>query len=481
TVVADGNVSFAGTLTNTGTIDMDDGATGDVLTVTASAANAGTFLLDLNLNTGTADQVIVTGGGVTSAFLDFNIAAGLTFVGGPITVFSGAAAGSLAGFATFDLPEASGIIYALDQSGDDIQVVSLVNPAVSGVAAAAAVTQSLIATVVNRPTSPFVSGLAAEETCSSGGYARATGGKATAAGTSISNGISVTNDVSATYGGIQGGYDFGCFDGRYGNGWDGAIGIMGGVNFGSTKQNVYVNPLDNTSAVTGTSGADFNQSYLGVYVAASKDKMSGDVQLRFDRTEFELNEADNAAFPGVALVGFDGAKFDTQTTTVGARANYRIDLNEANGISVVPTVGFNYSRTSGDTVEWVGGGKSQALVLEPYNAMVGFVGATMTRTRVAESGTSATTLFASGNYYHDFSGNRDSTFFNFTDNVVQPIQLEGLGGFGEASIGVNYVRVLEPGSFGGAKQFNANIRADARFGGNVSEAYSLTAQMRLSF
>jgi hypothetical protein len=45
---------------------------------------------------------------------------------------------------------------------------------------------------------------------------------------------------------------------------------------------------------------------------------------------------------------------------------------------------------------------------------------------------------------------------------------------------VNYVKILDKGP-GGAKQLNANVRADARFGPNVSDSYSVTAQIRLSF
>jgi len=279
----------------------------------------------------------------------------------------------------------------------------------------------------------------------------------------------VTNDLDSRYYGLQGGYDFGCFDGRYANGWDGAIGIMGGVNFGNTEQDVFQNPLDKSSPVVGQSGSDFDQNYIGLYAAASRDKISGDLQLRFDNTEFTLN--DNTG------IGYDGEKFSTTTSTFGARFNYRATLNEEQGVSLVPTIGFNYSYTSGDQVNFNG---DETLILDPFNSFVGFVGATLARTTVSDTGTSATTLFASGNYYNDFADDRTARYIDVSTATNEVITVDGIGGFGEASFGVNYVKVLEAGS-AGAKQLNANVRADARFGDSVSDAYSLTAQVRLSF
>jgi fibronectin-binding autotransporter adhesin len=70
----------------------------------------------------------------------------------------------------------------------------------------------------------------------------------------------------------------------------------------------------------------------------------------------------------------------------------------------------------------------------------------------------------------------------FTDtlNTAQEITTENIGGFGEFSLGLNYVRILEDG-VAGAKQLNANVRLDTRFGDNVRDSTSVTAQVRLSF
>jgi len=464
-----GDMTVSGAFANTGLVDLANGVFTDSLVVASlPGGSAGAYVLDLNLavGQGVADSITVTAGGVTSVTLDFAIV-GTGYLGGPITVFTGLAAGAT--LTTDDLPIGGSIVYTLDQSGNQAQVVSLVNPAVSGVAAASAMTQSLISSVVNRPTSPFVSGLAAEEGCSSGGYFRATGGQATVTGTSTSNDVSISNDIRSSYYGAQGGYDIGCFDGRFFNGWDGAIGIMAGLNKGSTEQTVFSDPI-NQVGVLGETGSDFDQKYLGIYVAGSRDKISGDVQLRYDLTDFTLND-------DLGLVGLDGEEFSTRTTTIGTRVNYRFDLNEEQGISLVPTVGFNYSQTSGDTVVFNG---DEVLTIDPFNSFIGFLGTTLTKTVVAPEGTSALTYFASGNYYQDFSGNRSATYEDPGIVAETDIDLGGIGGFAEASFGLNYVKVLESGA-GGPKQLNANIRADLRAGENVSDAYSLTAQVRLSF
>lgn len=482
-LVITGDAGITGAFSNLGTVDMTtDTTVGQTLTVgSVAGASAGTYLLDLNLSTGATDRIVATGGGATGGVLDFSIT-GTGFVGAPITVFTGAADG--AAFTSPDLPRNGAIIYSLQQNGANIDVISLVNPAVSGVVSSAAMTQSLIGTVVNRPTSPFVSGLAAEEGCSSGGYGRVSAGQATVTGTAVSNDVGVSNDIRATYYGVQGGYDVGCFDGRFFNGWDGAIGVMAGYNSGSTRQTVFADPIAQTDP-TSTTGSDFSQTYVGMYIAGARDKISGDVQLRYDNTKFTLTEDFLAGIvPEDVRIGLDGQEYGTRSTTLGARLNYRFDLNEEKGISLVPTAGFNYTSVTGDVVDVLGAdgivsADDGTLTLDPFNQFVGFVGGTLTKTKINEAGDAATTFFASGNYYHDFAGSRTATY----DSVAtpnQPITVDGLGGFAEASLGLNYVKVLENGP-GGAKQLNANIRADARFGSNVSNAYSLTAQVRLSF
>ena len=477
TFVIAGNATIAGAFANNGTVDMADGAANQVLTISGATSGTGIYQLDLNLSDGSHDRVNAPVG-VTEVHLDFNMLGSGSLLG-PIVVFSGAQAGAT--LTQLGLPVGGAILYSLQQSSNDVQVVSSINPAVSGVAASAAMTQSLISTVVNRPTSPFVSGLAAEETCSHGGYFRASAGIGNVTGTATSNGVASDSTIASRFSGVQGGYDAGCFDGRFFDGWDGAVGMMMGYNAGSTNQNVFSDPI-NPTLQTGTSGSDFKQSYLGLYAAGSKDRFSGDLQLRFDQTEFDLKET---AFLG-APIGLDGLSYTTKSTTAGARFNYRFDLNEEKGINFVPTVGFNYTTVSGnmltldDNATALDLSDDETLTINGYNTVVGFLGGTLAKTRIDAEGASATTTFVSGNYYQDFGGDRTASYSNSTLPTAQQIDIGSIGGFAEASVGINYVKILDKGP-GGAKQLNANVRADARFGPNVSNSYSLTAQVRLSF
>ena len=467
-----GSSTITGDMANNSVVDMADGATGDVLNVGGAVSGTGSYEIDLNLSNGTSDRVSAGLATTGTVNLDFTIT-GNGYIGAGVTVFSGAAGGAaVTGSAA--LPVGGSIIYTLDQVGSDIQVLSQVNPAVGGVAASAAMTQSLIGTIVNRPTSPFVSGLAAEEGCSQGGYFRATGGRATVAGQSSSNGFTTNSSISSDFYGVQGGYDVGCFDGRFFDGWDGAAGLMLGYNAGSTDQSLFSDPTQPT-LTTGLLGTEFTQNYIGLYVAGAKDRLSADLQLRYDDTSFDLSETTLVGAP----VGLDGLSYSTKATTIGTRVSYRMDVNEEKGINFVPTAGFNLTHVSGDTLTLAGG---ETLELEAFTSVVGFVGGALARTFIAEDGGSATTAFVSGNYYQDMGGDRGALFDIDGDGLdPEEVSVASIGGFGELSLGLNYVKVLDAGSAAGAKQLNASIRGDVRIGQNVTDAYSVTAQVRLSF
>ena len=123
--------------------------------------------------------------------------------------------------------------------------------------------------MVNRPTSPLVDlGRVEGGDCRSGGFARATGGEATVSGDSNSGLGAIPVTLDASYGAIQAGWDYGCYDGRF-NGWDLAFGGQVGLTSGSSSQDIFAVDPTNPSAVTGSLlGAldtDFNQQSAGLY------------------------------------------------------------------------------------------------------------------------------------------------------------------------------------------------------------------------
>jgi autotransporter-associated beta strand protein len=480
--------SSVGGLTGPGTVSMLTPLPSSVLTSdrldVVGNLNGGNFAMDVNLgafdavtnpNGGTADQIRVTGtvsGGLNFNFTNLVPAGTGPFLGGPILVLDGANAADSYTFTYSGLGAGGAVVYSLARQGADLNIISETSSGIGGIAANTSLIQSLISTVINRPTSPFVSGLATEEGCSRGGYFRGTYGVSTVRGTS-NNGISDSNStLKASYGGVQGGYDFGCNDGRFFDGWDGSFGAMLGYNTGKSDQDVSVPVGGGGTAVASVTQSEFDQKYIGVYAALSKDRLTTDVQLRIERTDFTLNERVNPGFFGL---GLNNAKFSTNSVNFTGRVSYRLDINDE-GLNFIPTGGLSYTRTSAANVNFAGG---ESLRTEGFDSIVGFVGGTLARTTISESGDSGTTLFGSANYYQDFAGDSKSVF---TDSLggTQNITTKNIGGFGELSMGVNYVRILENGP-AGAKQLNANLRVDGRFGSNVTKAASITAQVRLSF
>ncbi len=496
-----GAATVDGDLVNNGLVDMDspgiDGT--DSLAVTGNLSGAGTYNVDADLGgpIGAADTITVAGD--ASGSLTFNFDAGSPVYGlqlDPTLVLDVAGANSIvnADISYDGLPEGGLVVYGLvrllddnttiDAAGDNLGILSQVNPAVGALASGLTLTQDLVNSVANRPTSPFVSSLATGEECSKGGWARVLAGSATLSGdnTNSFGGTTSTNSASidADYRGIQGGFDFGCFDGRY-SGWDLVGGLSLGYVEGETRQTQYnvLTDLDTGAAILDLSTpasiteTDFDQRSVGLYLAAAKDQLTADFQLRYDDTRFDLTDT---PLPGFEGLGLNDTPFDTETITASTRISYRIDLN-APGMVFVPTAGLSISETTSSTVRFDSG---ETLDVENYDTTLGYIGGTLAKTVVAPSGTAGTTYFASANYYNDFSGDRTVVF---TDNfgTTSEIETTNLGDFGEISLGLNHVTILDGRSSLGAKQLNASIRLDTRFGDAIEDAYSITGQIRLSF
>ena len=465
-----------GSMTGPVTIDMTGAGTTQAVTVGSLTGTDTVDILanyDLRPSIGTADKITVTGSATAPLRFTFSDAVSgshlNTFLGGPITVLDGQ--DSSYNFTYSGLPAGGAVVYTLEQSNtNDLAIISQTSAGIGGIAANASLVQSLIGTVVNRPSSPFTGGLASETGCSQGGFARYTYGKANVSG-KTSNGISTQqNSASADYQGLQAGWDVGCNDGRFFDGWDGTFGVTLGFNNGTTNQNVYVANTTTLSSITNTK---FDQKYIGAYGALSKDRLTADVQLRFEQTNFKLNET---TFGGSSGLGLSNSKFKTDSVNVIGRVSYRMDINDK-GVNFVPTAGLSVSHTSSGDLALTGGEK---LHLNGFNSAVGFVGGTIAKTIINQAGDAGTTYFASGNYYNDFTGARTALFTDALLNT-QSLSTENIGGFAEVSLGVNYVKILDGNSLGGAKQLNANIRADTRFGKNVKKSNSITAQVRLAF
>ncbi len=499
TVVASGNMSLDGNLNNSGTIDLTGNRTvGDKLTVAGNASgNKGVYKLDLDLSRGDgvnqSDVVEVKGAAKGHVVLDFSLVPG-TSQGrqtNSILVFDvNESLGSANDF-TFEFsglpPFSERIVYSAFQEADfgNVVVVDQINPGIGAVSGNVVLTQSLIGSVINRPSSPFVVGLAFEDQekpCGTGGWARATGGTITATGTTT-NGVSkLPSKIDASYAGVQVGTDIACFNGHF-SGWDLAFGAIGGLNTGKTSQPVYAvdanNPTLLTGTLTSTTKADFSQTYGGIYVTGAKGPFAVDLQYRLEKTAFTLN---NVAPVGTGFggLGLTDAKFDTNAQTLSGSMSYVVPLKKE-GWSFVPTAGFAYTKTKSDVIVFDDGSELQ---IDDSSSRIGFAGATVSRTKFGSSGNWAMNQFVTLTAYNDFAPATDSVYTVYdadgSINRQDNLSSDNLGAYQELSVGVNYIKVLNPGAAGAARQFNASVRADGRFGESL-DSIGVTAQVRWQF
>ncbi|RYG91420.1 hypothetical protein EU803_10030 [Loktanella sp. IMCC34160] len=492
TINVDGTGLLNGGLNGSGTIDMQDGATDDVLTISNGTANlnGATINLDLNLSgTPGSDQIVFTTISPTGTVdLNFSLTTADTapIAGGLVVIDASAADASLAGitFTTDDLaaiPSAN--VYYLAQNDSIVAVRSSGNPNIGGLAGAVVLTQSLIGSVVNRPSSPFVAGLAlpGDDPCGAGAWGRATGGIAEVGGTTtVTNDdgtLTVDSNLTAEFGGIQLGGDFSCFGGYY-NGWDLSFGGILGVNFGSTAQPLYaIDSLGNadTTLVLSNNNTDFLQTYAGAYVSAFKGRSLLDLQYRFEQTTFDLTN-DRAGDPESA--GILNQEFDSKAQTLSGSYSYVFPINQDLGINAVPTAGFAYSQTTTNTIDL---SDDRTLEIEDFDSQIGFVGGTISMTQIRPSGNSAFTYFGTATYYKDFAGEITSVIYDGSNTETDVISSPNLGQYGELSLGVNYTQILDgTGSLPNARQLNASVRVDGRFSESL-ESWGVTGQLRLQF
>ncbi|MDO5642638.1 MAG: hypothetical protein Q4G26_09690 [Paracoccus sp. (in: a-proteobacteria)] len=480
---------IAGNLDNFGTVDLGDGGTDTVLTVQGLSGN-GVLLLDVSTGEELlGDRVVVSGGATTGrVHLSFNElpTTGGATVGKRLTLLEVDRSFGAANNYTYsadDLTAASErIVYSIDQSGPngDLQLVSQINPAIGAMFANVTLVQSLIGSVINRPTSPYVTGLVTpygENPCGVGGWGRATGGHATVEG-KTDNQISVLqNRVSANYYGMQGGMDMVCFDDRFG-GWNMSVGVLGGINIGDTRQPIYAinsqNSQVSTDRLASITTSDFKQTYGGLYMTGTKGRWSADIQVRGEKTDFELK---NTPVTGSGLLISD-PDFSSQGYTVSGSLAYSMPVQESGWI-VTPNIGFSWSKFKTDSITFDG---DFTLEFDDSTREIGFIGASVGKTFIREHENAAIHAFATATYFHDFADNAASRLLNPTLDgyETQILTSENLKNYGEVSIGANYIKVLNPSRSGRPRQFSTSARIDGRFGDTI-ESVGVTGQFRLQF
>jgi len=489
-LTAGGTLSFAGGLSNAGTVSLVNGSTDDLITISGGDLSGGgtlSFDVDLSDASAAADTIVMGQGAFITGdvTLQFNV---LGSGGQQATdvLLIDVAAGDPGNFTVTadEIVDPSGILtYSVTRNAaGDVVIEDGLNPGIAGLAGNIVLTQSLIGSVVNRPSSPFVTTLAYEETedpCGAGMWGRTVSGGAKSSGEIVQSGEDgrpFEGAISAVFAGVQLGGDFACFNGVI-NGWDLAAGGIGGVNVGVSSQPVFaidVNSEDNLSDLqTGTTDVDFIQSYAGIYGTAVRGPMAFDLQYRLERTDFTATNVGTRGLPGL---GLDDTTFTSMASTLSGAASYVYSIPDSD-LVIVPTAGFAYTQISTDPIVFEDRGTVR---IDDFDSKIGFIGGTLARSNFGADGVSAYRQFISATFYNDFADGPRSTFSPIDDSGDRGLQTENLGFYSEVSFGINYVRVLQEDEFGPVKQLSLNTRADMRVSPRL-QSWGVTAQARFQF
>jgi len=377
-------------------------------------------------------------------------------------------------------PVGSSVSYALayDSGAGDLTLNSTLNPLVAGLAGNIALSQSLIGSIINRPTSPFVAGLAlpTDDKCGPGVWGRSTAGKVEADG--VTNGTSSSfadtvtpSSIDASYYGAQLNADIGCYQGHF-SGWELAFGGFLGFNAGDASQDIFVDTGGGNLVRQSTTKTDFDQQYGGVYMTAVRGNLLADLQIRSETTDYTANNA---------ALNLTDSKYSVSGKTLSGSLSYIHTPQSAANWRLVPLIGFSITENETDTIDFGDG----TLVTEDSSSKVVFVSGTAARIKVAEDQRSFSSLFFTGTYYKDLSDPIESqfTFGSGSSLAGETVDLsaDSLGDYGELSAGWSFAKIIEqgPGKVA-ARQFNASVRADARFSSDL-DSIGITGQVRWQF
>ena len=482
-------VTGAGASTLNGTLELDlGGIAGSIVSDSVAFAGAvtGAVGIDLNVDTG-----VVTETGTVN-LVTASSTAGLSF--GTITVTQGTDVASING-AVDNSVTVGALQYTFTNSGTALQTTVGLDENIGSFAAGVGLTQSVVGSIVNRPTSPYVTDYVGytgdsrsrrlkrqadtSAPCGVGGWARVSGGGADVDGSfSLNGGADTSTSQDLNYYSIQTGGDFACFDDRF-NGFDMAFGLIAGYSAGDTNSSVFIGGTNTVDTIINT---DFSQTYAGLYATASRGSFFADLQVRFENLDYETDVTNVIASNGTLDAVSD---FSTTGTTVSGAVGYSWPIRSIEGLNFVGTAGFSYSDFETDPItidstDSSGGDVDSILQLDDSTVELGFVSGTLSRSRVLPDEISAINYFGTVTYYNDFADNPTATFSEVGSGTVDNLELSNLGSYGEISLGVNYIRLLNTGSDGKARQLSAAARFDYRSGSNV-DSYGITGQVRIQF
>jgi hypothetical protein len=449
-----------------------DAATGGVLNLDGDVDFGGVNLvsLDVELANGApaGDLVAITGdatGDVVFVFNDITIGAY-----GPerLSILTAADATGLnqtsQAFASVD----NTYVYQVVRDGDvGFALQGDLNPAFLSVLGSINTAQSLVSTVVNRPTSPVTGGsltVSEDDPCAPGAWGRIVGGIADLTSNTSTQNSSFSSSISAEYGGVQVGFDNSCFASLYDpSASDLVFGFMAGVNTGNTETPV----LDPVTSVTSATNTQFTQVYAGGYFVMNRASYTVDLQARYERTEYEFSTS--------ALPSIDGTTVEQDAFTILGAITYAVPLAGLNNVVFVPTAGFSLSQSQATVANFSDGTRME---IDDHLTAVGYVSAAFARIVPLVNPNERFNQFVSLTHYVNASSETTATFIDNIGNRTE-LESEALPNYSELSVGLNYLRDVTIGER--PMTFRAGARIDGRIGGDEFTSTGLTVQFRLQF
>jgi outer membrane autotransporter protein len=378
TLDAIGGLMLTGNLTNAGSVTMQDGMTGDMITVSGDYTGGGILLLDANTSTATADTLVINGAVLSGGTLVLaqsttpNVLLSSDLVA--VTVVGTSIEGDFVGALTFGAFD-----YSLVKDGTDF-VFSVASQAVNSTGAVYEAAPSVLGAFNRLPTLEQrvghrqwtgQSGALAEGQPITGAWVRFSGDRLDATTTTGSN-------IDSSTWGLQAGSDFAVESGDAGQ-W--VLGVTG--QYGQVSSTV-------TSALGfGTIDAEG----FGVGATATWYGNTGTyVDLQGQMNWIDIDIASSAA----------GALATDQSTTayaLSAEVGHQFALNETSAL--VPQAQLTWGRIDGGAFT---DNAANAVDLGNNDQTIGRIGLAYEYTPNTAAAGNPTKAYVIGNILHDFSG-----------------------------------------------------------------------------
>ncbi len=404
-----GTLSVQGTLANTGHINLQNGATDNVVTITGGySGGGGSLAVDIDLAARTADRVVVSGGTSGHTTVTLNRIGGAAVHGGTVTIVQGS------GTATYTINgttlsqggalvvDSSGLYQQTAENlGGSLQLLSGINvPNVGGVLGTVASLHDLRHALAE-PASPYVTGPRnpAPNTFSIGSWSRGIGATHTHhVPTEFTNGTSTTV-MQTRLAGFETALDAGIYN-IGATGWDAIIGAMGGQIFGS--------------AGNGDARATLDAPFGGAYLVFRNDRFTFDALVRRDAATMKL---------GSTSLGFQNTRVGGAGWSGLLNAQVRFRLSDT--LTLAPSAGLVFARTELDTLSF-GGTTTTWSSIQTTTARFGL---DLSKTHVLADGT-VLRPFASLRVSQELGPKIRSVTAGYTGATLRP------GLLGRASLGI---------------------------------------------